>query len=57
VKGEYMKLTDSEKREVFKFIEAGKLLPNKYRFFLFSEKREVEETIGGEKGIESCLQK
>jgi hypothetical protein len=52
-----MKLTDSEKREVFKFIEAGKLLPNKYRFFLFSEKREVEETIGGEKGIESCLQK
>ncbi len=37
-----MKLTDTEIREVTKLIEAGKPLPDKYRFLLFDDKREVE---------------
>lgn len=37
-----MKLTDNEIREVNKLIEAGKTLPDKYRFLLFDDKREVE---------------
>ena len=37
-----MKLTDSEKREVLKLIEADKPLPDKYRFLLFDDNREVE---------------
>ena len=36
-----MKLTDNEKREIFKFIEADKPLPEKYRFLLFDDKREI----------------
>jgi DNA modification methylase len=37
-----MKLTDNEKREILKLIEAEKPLPDKYRFLLFDDKREVE---------------
>jgi hypothetical protein len=37
-----MKLLDSEKREILKLIEADKPLPDKYRFILFDDKREVE---------------
>ena len=37
-----MKLTDNEKREILKLIEADKPLPDKYRFLLFDDKREVE---------------
>jgi DNA modification methylase len=37
-----MKLTDNEKRDVIKFLEAGKPLPDKYRFLLFNDDREVE---------------
>jgi site-specific DNA-methyltransferase (adenine-specific)/adenine-specific DNA-methyltransferase len=42
-----MKLTDSEKREIIKLIEAGKPLPDKYRFLLFDDKREVELVWNG----------
>lgn len=42
-----MKLTDNEKREVLKLIEAGKPLPDKYRFLLFDDKREVELVWNG----------
>jgi hypothetical protein len=35
-------LSDNEKRDVIKCIEAGKPLPNKYRFLLFGDDREVE---------------
>ncbi|MDM7925358.1 MAG: site-specific DNA-methyltransferase [bacterium] len=42
-----MRLTDSEKREVLKLIEAGKPLPDKYRFLLFDDKREVELVWNG----------
>jgi DNA modification methylase len=37
-----MKITDNEKRDIIKFLEAGKPLPEKYRFLLFDDDREVE---------------
>lgn len=37
-----MKLLDSEKREILKLIDQNKPLPDKYRFLLFDDKREVE---------------
>lgn len=40
-------LTDPEKQEIFRFIEAGKPLPDKYRFLLFEDKREVELVWNG----------
>lgn len=42
-----MKLTDNEKREILKLIDAGKSLPDKYRFLLFYDKREVELVWNG----------
>ena len=36
------KLTDNEIRDVTKYMEEGKPLPEKYRFLLFEDKREVE---------------
>ena len=37
-----LNLTDNEKRDAILSIEAGKTLPDKYRFLLFEDKREVE---------------
>ena len=37
-----MFLSDNEKRDVIKYLEAGKPLPEKYRFLLFNDDREVE---------------
>ncbi|MFH0856665.1 MAG: hypothetical protein V1860_02090 [bacterium] len=37
-----MQLNENEKREILKCIDTGKDLPDKYRFLLFSDKREVE---------------
>ncbi|MDO8497553.1 MAG: site-specific DNA-methyltransferase [bacterium] len=37
-----MNLSDNEKRDVVKYLEAGKPLPEKYRFLLFGETQEVE---------------
>jgi len=37
-----MNLTDNEKRDAIKLIETGKPLPDKYRFLLFDDDREVE---------------
>src|SRR3989344_2597964 len=42
-----MKLTDQEKREIVRYLEEGKPLPDKYRFLLFEEKREVELVWNG----------
>ena len=42
-----MKLTDNEIRDINKQLEAGKPLPDKYRFQLFDEKREVELVWNG----------
>ena len=40
-------LTDNEKRDAVKLIEAGKPLPDKYRFLLFDDDREVELVWNG----------
>ncbi|QQG46294.1 MAG: site-specific DNA-methyltransferase [Candidatus Niyogibacteria bacterium] len=37
-----MELSDNEKRDIVKYLEAGKPLPEKYRFLLFDDDREVE---------------
>lgn len=42
-----MKLADNEIRDVIKHLEAGKPLPEKYRFLLFEDKREVELVWNG----------
>ncbi len=42
-----MKLTDNEKRDAVRFIEEGKPLPEKYRFLLFDESKQVELTWNG----------
>ena len=48
------KLTDQEQQEIIRFMEAGKPLPDKYRFLLFDDKREVELVWNGKTG--RCLQ-
>jgi site-specific DNA-methyltransferase (adenine-specific)/adenine-specific DNA-methyltransferase len=40
-------LTDTEKRGLIQLIQAGKPLPDKYRFILFEDKREVELVWNG----------
>ncbi|MFA7059935.1 MAG: site-specific DNA-methyltransferase [Pedobacter sp.] len=45
-----MKLTDTEKQEIIRYLEAEKPLPDKYRFLLFGEKREVELVWNGKSG-------
>lgn len=42
-----MKLTDNEIRDIVKYLEAGKPLPERYRFILFEDKREVELVWNG----------
>ena len=42
-----MKLTDNEIRDINRYLEAGKPLPDQYRFLLFGEKREVELVWNG----------
>ena len=46
-------LTDADKRDLIKLIEQGKPLPEKYRFMLFDDKREVELVWNG-KSREVC---
>jgi site-specific DNA-methyltransferase (adenine-specific)/adenine-specific DNA-methyltransferase len=40
-------LSDAEKRDLVELIQAGKPLPEKYRFILFEDKREVELVWNG----------
>jgi adenine-specific DNA-methyltransferase len=47
------RLTEQEQQEIIRFIEADKPLPEKYRFLLFEEKREVELVWNG-KTSEVC---
>ena len=42
-----MRLTDNEKRDAIKFLQEGKPLPEKYRFLLFDDDREVELVWNG----------
>jgi len=46
-------LTDAEKRDLIQLIQQGKPLPEKYRFILFEDKREVELVWNG-KNREVC---
>ena len=46
-------LTDADKRDLIKLINEGKTLPEKYRFILFDDKREVELVWNG-KSREVC---
>jgi len=48
-----MKLTDNEIRDINRYLEEGKPLPEKYRFLLFEDKREVELIWNG-KTSEVC---
>lgn len=47
------RLTEQEQQEVIRFIEADKPLPDRYRFLLFEDKREVELVWNG-KSNEVC---
>ena len=42
-----MFLSDNEKRDLIKYIESGKELPEKYRFLLFEDKKEAELVWNG----------
>lgn len=42
-----MKLTNNKKRDIIKYLEADKPLPDAFRFLLFEEKREVELVWNG----------
>ena len=50
---EHYDLSETEKRDLIKLIELGKPLPEKYRFLLFADKREVELVWNG-KSREVC---
>src|SRR3990170_1339371 len=41
------RLTEQEKQEIIRYLEADKPLPDYYRFLLFEEKREVELVWNG----------
>lgn len=47
------RLTEQEKQEIVRFLEADKPLPDKYRFLLFGDRREVELVWNG-KTAEVC---
>jgi DNA modification methylase len=40
-------LTENEKRDIIKYLESGKPLPDKFRFLLFADKKEVELVWNG----------
>ncbi len=48
-----MKLTEQEQQEIIRYLEADAPLPDKYRFLLFADKREVELVWNG-KTSEVC---
>ena len=41
------RLTEQEQQEIIRYLEADKPLPEKYRFLLFEDKREVELVWNG----------
>src|ERR1051326_6117563 len=52
-KNQTERLTEQEKQEIVRYIEGNKPLPDKYRFLLFEDKREVELVWNG-KSSEVC---
>jgi len=49
------RLTEQEQQEILRFLEAGKPLPDKYRFLLFEDKREVELVWNGKSSEVSSI--
>jgi len=49
------RLTEQEQQEIIRYLEADKPLPDRYRFLLFDDKREVELVLNGKKS-EVCTQ-
>jgi hypothetical protein len=47
------RLTEQEQQEIIRYIEADKPLPDKFRFLLFEDKREVE-LVWSDKSSEVC---
>ena len=45
-----LKLSDQEKQDIIRYLEADQPLPEKYRFLLFEDKREVELVWNGKTG-------
>jgi DNA modification methylase len=45
-----MRLTDNEIRDITRYLEEGKPLPDHYRFLLFEEKRQIELVWNGKTG-------
>lgn len=45
-----LRLSEQEKQEIVRFLEADRPLPEKYRFLLFDDKREVELVWNGKTG-------
>lgn len=45
------KLTEQEQQEVIRYVEAGEALPDKYRFLLFDDKRQVELVWNGKSNV------
>ena len=45
-----MKLNDNEIRDITRYLEEGKPLPDKYRFMLFGDDREIELVWNGKSG-------
>ena len=43
-------LTAAEKQDIYRYLDANKPLPDKYRFLLFEDKREVELVWNGKSG-------
>ena len=41
------RLTEQEQQDIIRFLEADRPLPDKYRFLLFADKREVELVWNG----------
>ena len=46
-RGNKLFISDNEKRDIIKYLEQGKVLPEKYRFLLFKDDREVELVWNG----------
>ncbi len=49
------RLTEQEQQEIIRFLEADKPLPDKYRFLLFQDKREVELVWNGKSSEVSSI--
>ena len=51
-------LSEAERRDLITLIQQGKPLPERYRFMLFEDKREVELVWNGKKiGRASCRER